>query len=311
MKQMKEMQDLMQKSVREKNKKGNAARDGTPPMYNDAESKVLELFPINIYNEAIDWLLKQPVVQRLIYFDVIRLAYRNHPVFKPECDWVIARYMDYLLSQRLQTHFAKATKVKRKTDYSRVPMPKVIVDIADTHLVDLGKRRVPGSKDTADFMKGRCNTARRIHLLYSEHVLGAKSLQEMAFFIYAERVDFVAKHDVSFYIDENTDDLTFPLLSLQWLTLNIVHDWTFEKEVAKTRKLLSAKNHKEDPTFDGNQPLPDDIESDIWPSMDKGTPLNSMEEAHQLVDYLEASGVSVPVLPPEVWAVSWSLCWSI
>ncbi len=140
-KQMREMREEMEKSLAEKKKAlALASRDTTPPMYNDAESQVIELFPINIYTEAVDWLLQQPIVQRLIYYDVMRLAYRTHPVFKPEADQVINRYMDYLISMRLQTHFAKSTSVKRKMDFSRVPMPKVIVEIADTQMIDLGKR---------------------------------------------------------------------------------------------------------------------------------------------------------------------------
>ncbi len=211
------MQEQMAKSFEEKKKKLIAAsRDSTPPMYNSAETDIMELFPINIYNEPMDWLLKQRIVQRFIYFDVMRLVYRSHPVFKPECDWVTARYMDYLLSQRLQTHFTKATDIKRKTDYSRVPMPKVVLEIAEVHMKDLGKRRAPGVKGLADFMKDRCNSNRRVHLLNSAHVQAAKSIQEFAWLIMAERVDFVEKHDVSLPNDHHISVFSkcnYPVLS--------------------------------------------------------------------------------------------------
>ncbi len=195
---MQAMKELMSQSLEAQKKSlAVAARDSTPPMYNDAETQIMALFPINIYNEPMNWLLSQSIVQRFIYFDVMRLIYRSHPVFKPEADWVTARYMDYIMSQRLQTHFAKATKVRRRMDYSRVPMPMVLHDIAETHLKDLGKRRTPGAKTMANFMKDRCNSNRRVHLLNSAHVQAAKSKQEMAWLIMAERVDFVEKHDVS------------------------------------------------------------------------------------------------------------------
>ncbi len=75
-------------------------------------------------------------------------------------------------------------------------------------------------------------------------------------------------------------------------------------ELKKTRGLTCADNHKEDPSFDSDQPWPEDIESDIWPSLDKGQTLESMEQAEALVNALEASGVGIPIFPPAVWAVS-------
>ncbi len=85
---------------------------------------------------------------------------------------------------------------------------------------------------------------------------------------------------------------------------NQVHNWTFEKEVAKTRSLKMNRDKPEDPNFDGHQPFPEDIEGDIWPSLDKGRTLDSMEEAQALVHALDESGLSIPVFPPAVWAVS-------
>ncbi len=203
------MKDFLQKLNAEKEievaklrkKAAVADRDSTPPMYNEAEADVIALFPINIYTEAIDWLLKQRVVQNLIYFDVMRVVYRNHPVFKPEAEIVTSHYMDYIMSTRLMTHLAKSTTKNRKLDFSRVPCPAVFVDIVDNNMVDLGKRRVPGAKDNSAFMQHRCNSVRRTHLLNSDYVKSSPSMQQMAHSILAERVDFVAKNEVRSHID--------------------------------------------------------------------------------------------------------------
>ena len=174
-----------------------ASRGNTPPYHNDTESEIASYFPINQYTQAMNWFLKRPIVQTFLYYEVIRIAYRTHPLFKPDADFVLGVYMDYLCSTRLQTHFGKSTGSGSTLDFARFPMPQVIVDIANTKLVDIGKRRVPGGKDNAELIKVRGNNMRRNHLLGSDYIRGSASVEQMAHRILTERHDFYEMHVVS------------------------------------------------------------------------------------------------------------------
>ncbi len=176
--------------------KKTATRGDTPEYCNEAENNILALFPINRYTEPIDWMIRQPIVQDLIYYDVMRDVYEQKPVFKPESNFVLDSYMDKIISQRLQTHMGKATVRASKHDYSRFPMPMVFLEIAQDKLAGLGKLRAPGTKDVADFMKDRCNNGRRFHVIESDYIEGSASVQEMAHRLLSEREEFISKHKV-------------------------------------------------------------------------------------------------------------------
>ncbi len=171
-------------------------REDTPDMYNDYETQLYYYFPINVYTKAMNWLLKQPIVRKFLEYETIRVVYRNHPPFKPDAEFVFGKFLDYLMTRRQQSHWCKSTGRGRSQDYGRAPMPDIVVDIAEKELVDVGKRRVPGSKNVAEFVKDKCNSARRHQVLGSQYVKDSKSVQEMAYRILGERVDFMKKHEV-------------------------------------------------------------------------------------------------------------------
>ncbi len=181
-----------------RDRSGASSRAQTPPYYNDVEDDLAKYFPINEYTMPMNWLLKKPIVQRFIYYEVIRRAYRTHPVFKPDAEFIIGIYMDFLMSPRLQTHFGKSTGTGGTMDFARCPMPQVVVEIADTVLLDLGKRRVPGTRTNADAIKDRCNNVRRFQVLGSDYIKDATSRQEMAHRLLGERQDFYERHMVSY-----------------------------------------------------------------------------------------------------------------
>ncbi len=173
-------------------------RDSTPPMYTDEESRARKYFPINNYTRAMDWFLRQPAVQTLIYYEVMRVTYRTYPVFKPDAEFMIAKYMDYLMSTRLQTHLAKANgnRGRANMDFGRAPMPNVVVQIAETRLTDLAKRRVPGFREVADVMKDRCGAARRNKVIECDYVSTSSSVEVMAHRLYNERMTFAEANEV-------------------------------------------------------------------------------------------------------------------
>ena len=181
--------------------KQRATREDTPQMYNDTETMLQRFFPINTYTPAMDWLIQQKPVRTFLYYETMRVAYRTHPPFKPDTEYVLGKFMDYLMTKRLQSHFSKATGTKKKQDYARVPLPQIVVDMANNEFLNLGKRKIPGSKDNAEFFKDRCNSARRIHVLNAANVLESSCVEEMAHKLFTERVDFVSKHEVRNYIE--------------------------------------------------------------------------------------------------------------
>ncbi len=175
-------------------------RDDTPEYTNEAESRVLALFPINYYSQAMEWLVQQPIVQDLIKYEVMRDVYRLLPVFKPESNTVLERFMDIVLSVRLQTHMGKPTPRSTTHDYGRFTMPMVFLQIAQDKLAGLGKLRAPGAKDVADFMKDRCTGFRRTKVLCGPFMAGSDSVQQLAHRIMNERMDFAKKHKVSYVL---------------------------------------------------------------------------------------------------------------
>ncbi len=279
-------------------------RDETPEMYNEYETQLYCYFPINIYTPAMNWLLKRPIVRRFLQYETIRTVYRNHPLFKPDAEFVFGKFLDYLMTRRLQSHWCKSTGSGRSQDYGRAPMAGIVVDIAEKELVDVGKRRVPGSKDVSEFVKDKCNSARRHQVLGAQYVKDSKSVQEMAFRIYSERVDFISKHEVRKYMLNSDKLFAINVAIFQWLFKDNKKKWSYDHELNKTRKLEISNGYKEDPTFDGSQPVPNDLELSFFPEMDVGQPLHDMAEAEALEAELIRSGLSKPVFPPNVWVVS-------
>ncbi len=94
--------------------------------------------------------------------------------------------------------------------------------------------------------------------------------------------------------------------TLQWIFDKLPKvKWDYNIELNKTLKLVVAQGKKSDPSFDGmNEPFPEEIQLLIFPDMDKGKVLDSMEEAQALVASLEQAGITKPMFPRAVWDVS-------
>ncbi len=168
--------------------------DDPPVSYN--ESRVLALFPINKYTKAINWLLKQESVRELIKNQMMYKIYAEPRLFKPDSEFVVKKYLDFLLSSRVQTHMGKATGGGRNLDFSRCPLPMPVLNIADEKLGRLSKNRPPGARDNAEFLKSRCNDARTLKVHNSEWILESSCQEEMAIRIFFERIDFYENHMV-------------------------------------------------------------------------------------------------------------------
>ncbi len=81
--------------------------------------------------------------------------------------------------------------------------------------------------------------------------------------------------------------------------------WDYKKELAKSKKLSLGKSLPTDANYDpATAPMDNDIEHMIFPTMDKGTPMTTMDEAQRLEQELVASNVTKPVFPTTVWDVS-------
>ncbi len=293
----------------DRSRSGSATRGHTPPYYNDVEDDLAVYFPINEYTMPMNWLLKKPIVKKFIYYEVIRRAYRTHPLFKPDAEFIIATYMDFLMTPRLQSHFGKSTATGGTMDFARCPMPQVVVEIADTDLLDLGKRRVPGTGTNAEAIKTRCNNVRRMQVLGSDYIKEAESRQEVAHRLLGERVDFYNKHMVTIFLSNMGINGTWRYMNLpfQWLFPSRSAKemgWTFEVELKKASALSVCSGKPDDKNFNKDKPFHPDLELLMFPTMTIKPPLKTLHEAEILLARLLESRVSVPTYPPDVWSVS-------
>ncbi len=171
--------------------------ENDPFKYSNIETKIKIYFPMNKYTKTMEWFLKQDIVREFMKFEVMRKVYEKNPPFKPDAEQVASKYIDYLLSPRMQGHFAKATGSSALVDFGRAKLPRAILNIADEDLKGLAKGRIPGSKDNAEFIKDKCNASRRTHLLKSDYLKEATSIQDVAIRILWDRHDFFEDHLVS------------------------------------------------------------------------------------------------------------------
>ncbi len=180
-------------------RKGHATASGgasEPPHVSHLEEQVFSYFPINKYTKPMHWLLKQETIREVIYIQVLKKVYKDPTLFKPDAEFVMKKYLTFLLSDRIQGHFGKATGGGRNLDFSRCPLPMPILNLANDMLGRLHKNRPPGAKDNAEILKVKCNETRRAKLIHSDKILGCSSQEEMALLIFLERIDFYENHQV-------------------------------------------------------------------------------------------------------------------
>ncbi len=80
--------------------------------------------------------------------------------------------------------------------------------------------------------------------------------------------------------------------------------WTLQHEIVKTRSLKTARGKVDDPKIDPSRdPIPDDIEASIFPNMNKGEVLKTMEEAREIEQGLQDIVLSKPRFSEDTWKV--------
>ncbi len=278
-------------------------------MVNDIESKLIGVFPINVWTKATNWLLKQDIVQRFLEYRVMAKAYSDIPREKPTWTYVMGVYYDIVISHRLMAHTGKSTAKLSSLSFGRFPLPQVIVDIADNVMIKLHTDRVPGDNDNSTFFKNRNNGLRRTYLTNNNYATGAPTMQLMAQRIYWERMDFYNKHKVKLpyfcVIVDNADVFVF---CLQEIFTNVDPDdvkWTFKKELAGVRKLNTGQCKPDDLSYQEDKEIPADIEDLFFgTTMSKGPVIPTMVEAKELVRNLRRTGLSRPRFPETVWKAS-------
>ncbi len=175
----------------------SSSSDEPPPIYTAVETQLLRLFPIPVYTPAIDWLLKQPVVKTFIFYQMTRRQYTNIPRGKPDWEIVIADYLDFMCTIRLQGHMGKAGSKSGKLHFGRFPLPDAILQISNENIASLHRVRVPGDRDNATLFREKCAAIKRNRITYAEWVMKSESVQEMAQKYLWERYDFYINHRVS------------------------------------------------------------------------------------------------------------------
>ncbi len=168
-----------------------------PPFVHEAESKLLGLFPINVYTPAMDWLLQQTIVKKFLYFEVLKKVYSDLPSTKPDIKIVISEFYDYTISPRLGAHLGKSTGKAAGLQFGRFPFPATLVNIAERNLASLHRERLPTTDDVSGLLRNRTNAAKRNYLTTSKYLNDSESMQVMAQRLYWERMDFYNHHRVS------------------------------------------------------------------------------------------------------------------
>ncbi len=178
----------------------SASSDEPAPGYHFSEAALMRFFPIPVYTEAINWLLKRPIVKKFFYFHICKLVYTCAPSTKADWETVMSTFMDYVVTKRLQCHMGKAKATgssASKLQFGRFPLPQPLLKIADECLVTLHKVKVEGERDNADFFNHHCGSSKKTHLLASKYVTNSNSVQEMAQKLIWERFDFFLDHRVT------------------------------------------------------------------------------------------------------------------
>ncbi len=87
--------------------------------------------------------------------------------------------------------------------------------------------------------------------------------------------------------------------------------WTLANEIAKTRKLNSARGKIDDDSIDCTKlAIPTRIEDHIFKNMSKGNVVHDMDQARELEREMKAVILSKPRYPDNVWKVMFymSIC---
>ncbi len=167
------------------------------PVYSGVESTLYNIFPINVYTKAVDWLLHKEPVKKYIFYQVMARIYTIAPPSKPDWETVMTEYLDYILSIRMQAHMGKAGGNANKLHFGRFPLPDAVMTIAKENISSLHRDRVPGDKDYATFFRTKCNGIKRNHLLNAAYVVKSESKQEMAQKLLWEKYDFYTQNKVT------------------------------------------------------------------------------------------------------------------
>ncbi len=168
-----------------------------PPEVYEAETRLMSLFPVNVYTPAMDWLLRQDIVHKYLFYVVMKRCYNGLPTSKPDFKTVIGSFFDYAISTRLACHLGKSTGRASGLQFGRFPMPQPFVDIAERNLASLHRLRVPGESDVSGLYVHRCNALKRNALMSAAYLTNSNTIQEMAQRLYWERRDFYNHHRVT------------------------------------------------------------------------------------------------------------------
>ena len=85
---------------------------GSPPSLSSnvhgmsiVETRLINLFPINVMTPAMLHILKDEKVAEFIRFQLIQRIYGGHPDTKVDPETLVKEFLDFLLSRRFQVNF--------------------------------------------------------------------------------------------------------------------------------------------------------------------------------------------------------------
>ncbi len=157
---------------------------------NAAELKLGAYFPINSYTKDVKWLLEQPIVQEYLEHKVMAELYKGYPKVKASPEDTVYAFMDEVFTERFQCHCGMPNSNVSNYQFGRFPFPSLVFDIFQRRIMKLGRPTAEGARSHADIIKDKCYTDHRMKITTGSYVKSAESLEEMAFRLYWERIQF-------------------------------------------------------------------------------------------------------------------------
>lgn len=162
----------------------------------EAEANLAACFPINEYTPAVQYLLGREIVKDYVRNEMMKRLYGDSPTHRPDAEGVAYNFLDFMFTLRLQSHICQGTAHPKSVDFGRFPMPKVVMNMYDSHIANLGQPPLPGMRQPNVIMKDRTATVRRSCILGSTYIDSADTVQVITIRLYWERMSFFKRHSV-------------------------------------------------------------------------------------------------------------------
>ena len=162
------------------------------------ELKLKSCLPVDIYNDAANFILSQDVTGHFVRNEIINDLYHGNPDNRPTADNVLYVFLDMVLSRRLQSHLGiPAPVVHKKLDFGNMIFPEAVWNMYKLYIRSLGNAFLPGDVGPRARTRSRMQNAKKTLILRGDFIARCTTFEERAAALYWERITFVEAHRVS------------------------------------------------------------------------------------------------------------------